>query len=106
MGTADVRDGRIPHAPWAAGASVFVPIALVAWVSWQTIEGDRDTLLRSQFSTWLLVIACAAALTCLAAGVFWRTTGTRAGVILGALAAVLAVMGGLLVDIAGSGGLA
>lgn len=103
---ADVRVGRSPYATVVAAASVFVPITLVAWVSWQAIEGDRGTLLRSQFSQWALVTLGAAVLTCVAAGVFWRSRKMHIGVVLGTLLAGLAVAGGLLLDIVGSGGLA
>ena len=60
---ADVRLGRSPYAAVVAAASTFVPIALVAWVSWQAIEGDSNTLLRSQLSHWAWVTFGAAVLT-------------------------------------------
>src|SRR5918993_1118310 len=101
---ADVRAGRSPHAAVVAAASVFVPITLVAWVSWQIMEGEGSTLLRSEFSRWALVTVGVAALTCVVAGVFWRTGKVRVGVLVGVLLAALAVGVGLLVDVATSGG--
>jgi hypothetical protein len=103
---ADLRVGRSPHAALVAAASAFVPITLVAWISWQLIENDRDTLLESQFSQWALLTFCAAALTCVAACVFWRSRKVLVGVVVGVLLAGLAVLCGLLIDLVGSGGLA
>jgi hypothetical protein len=94
------------HAALAAAASVFVPIALVAWVSWQVIEGDDDTLVRSQFQHWATVSFCAAALVLASAGAFWRSRNVLVGVASGVVVAGLAVAGGLMVDIVTSGGLA
>lgn len=107
MGTAaDVRAGRSTHTAVVAAASAFVPIALVAWVSWRALEGQDDTLLRSQFAQWAWVTFGAAALTCVVAGVFWRSGKARLGVILGVVLAALALAAGLVVDIATSGGFA
>ena len=107
MGTvADLRRGRSPHAALVAAVSTFVPITLLAWVAWQVLERDQDTLLSSQFSQWTLLSLGASALTCVAAGVFWRARNVLVGVGLGVLAAALAVLFGLMVDIVGSGGLA
>lgn len=103
---ADARLGRSPYAAVVAAASTFVPITLVAWVSWQAFEGDRNTLLRSQFPQWAWVTFGAAGLTCVAAAVSWRSRKAHLAVALGTLLAGLAVAGGLLVDIVGSGGLA
>jgi hypothetical protein len=103
---ADVRLGRSRYATVVAVASTFVPITLVAWISWQAIEGDGNTLLRSQFSQWAWVTFGAAVLTCGAAAVFWRSRKAHIAVALGTLLAGLAVAGGLLVDIVSSGGLA
>ena len=103
---ADLRHGRTRHAPLAAAASVFVPIALVAWASWQAIEGQDDTLLRSQLHRWAIVSFCAAALVLVSAGAFWRSRNVLVGVASGVVLAGLAVAGGLLVDVATSGGLA
>lgn len=103
---ADVRLGRSPYAAVVAAASTFVPITLVAWVSWQAIEGDRNTLLRSQFSQWAWVTFGATVLTCVATAVFWRSRKAHIAAALGTLLAGLGVLGGLLVDIVSSGGLA
>lgn len=103
---AGLRVGRSNVTTVVAATSVFVPITLFAWASWQAIEGDRNTLLRPQFSLWAWVTFGAAVLTCVAAGVFWRSRKARIGVALGAMLAGLAMAGGLVVDIVGSGGLA
>lgn len=107
MGTvADLRRGRTRHAPLAAAASVFLPIALVAWISWQAIEGDGDTPLRSQFQHWAVVVCCAAALVLVCSGAFWQSRNVLVGVASGVVLVGLAVAGGLLVDVVTSGGLA
>ena len=85
---------------------MFAPISLVAWIAWQAIEGDNNTLTRSQFPQWAFLTLGAAVITCLAASVFWRTRRGLIGVALGTVLAVLAVLGGLLADVVGSGGLA
>ena len=102
---ADLRHGRTGHAALAAVASAFVPITLVAWISWQVIEGDGDTLPSSEFRRWAIVAICAAALTCASAGVFWRSRNVLAGAASGVILAGLAVLGGLMVDLVTSGGL-
>ena len=107
MGTvADVRTGRSARVVVAAAASVFVPITLVAWVYWQNLEGEEDTLLSDQFSQWQLVTLGGAALTWMVAVVFWQSHKARVGALIGAVLAGLAVMVGLVVDIVTSGGLA
>ncbi|GGO73888.1 hypothetical protein GCM10012276_20580 [Nocardioides deserti] len=103
---ADVRLGRSSYAAVVAAASTFVPITIVAWASWQAIEGDSNTLLGSQFSQWAWGTFGAAVLTCVVAAVFWRSRKAHIAGALGALLAGLAVAGGLLVDLVGSGGLA
>jgi hypothetical protein len=89
-----------------AVASAFLPIALVAWIAWQTMEGDNETLLRSQFVQWAWTTLEAAAVTCLAAATFWRSRRTYGGVVVGVVLAGVAVLCGLAVDLVGSGGLA
>lgn len=107
MGTiADLRRGRTRHAALVAAASVFVPIALVAWISWEVIEGDEDTLLRSEFRGWAIAAFWAAVLTSVSAGVSWRSRNVLAGAAVGIALAGLAVLGGLVVDLVTSGGLA
>jgi hypothetical protein len=103
---ADLRAGRSPHAALLAAGSAFAPTTISAWVSWQALEGGRDTLLASQLPQWALLSGGAAALTCVAAGVFWRAPNVHLGVVIGVLLATLAVLSGLLVDVVGSGGLA
>ena len=103
---ADLRLGRTRHAAVAAAASVWVPVTAVAWISWQVIEGDGDTLLGSEFRHWAIVSLCSAALTSASACAFWRSRNVLVGVALGTVFAVIAVIGGLSVDVVTSGGLA
>ena len=103
---ADLRLGRPPQAALTAAASVFLPITLVSWITWKVIEGDRGTLLESQFSQWTSMTISAAALTCVAAAVFWRSRNVRVGAVLGLLLAAAALACGLFIDLVGSGGLA
>ncbi|HYF71280.1 MAG TPA: hypothetical protein VD864_00590 [Nocardioides sp.] len=102
----ELRAGRSSGATVVAAASTLVPITLVAWITWQVIEADRETLTSSEFSPWAVVTLGAAVLVGVVAGVFWRSSRTRAGSAVGILLAVVAVLAGLLVDIVGSGGLA
>lgn len=103
---AELRLGRRPHVLLFAAVAAFLPITLVSWIAWRVIEGDGSTLLTSQFPQWLLVTLGGAVVTCVANGVFWRTPSAYAGVVLGVLSAVLAVLAGLFIDLVGSGGLA
>lgn len=98
--------GGSPRTVALAAAATSVPIGVVAWVLWQVLEGDRDTVLASQFTPWITATLLTAVVVCTAAATVWRSRPGWLGVALGVVLSGVAVAVGLLVDLVTSGGLA
>lgn len=107
-GTPDAKTQRRSRRPLVGGATTaFLVNATAAWLTWQILQGDRDTVNHSEFDSWLLVVGAAASATVIATVVALRSQRWfAAGLILGLVLAGVADVVGLFVDIVTSGGLA
>ncbi len=86
------------------GALTFTPVCLVAWTYWQVLEGEQNTLYRSQFGQWTIVTLLVAAFVGIAVIAMGRARAVRLGAIVGLVLAAGAVVIGLVAEIADSGG--
>ena len=83
----------------ATGLTTFLLLTGVAWLAWQALEGSDPTLTRAEFRWWLLVSGAGAVVVVLTGAVLWRDDDARTGLAVGTVAAALAVLVGLGVDV-------
>lgn len=88
-----------------AFVSGFLPVVMTGWVTWQVLEAEHETLLRSQFAVWGAFLAGAVIAALIATFATWRAARPRWGALGGVLAALVAVVVGLIVDLSSSGSL-
>ena len=81
------------------GTTTFLLLTGVAWLAWQVLEGSDPALSRTEFRSWLLVSGAGAVVVVLTGAVLRRDDDARTGLVAGTLAAALAVLVGLGVDV-------
>jgi len=107
MNTQLAADSERPSRTLSSGLLAGLAInTLPAWLAWKLLEDpEYDTVTRSGFDNWLLVVASAAGLTILAVGGAFRAKYRFAlGLLLGIPLAAIAVTAGLMVDAFASAG--
>ena len=97
-GTATPRASAPPF--FAIGVLAgFVVNATAAWIAWQNLQGDRDTLVQSEFGSWLAVAAIVATGTVVSAIALRAKRALALGLVLGLALAGAADLIGLFIDI-------
>lgn len=94
---------RLPHGAVAA-ALTFGPVCFVAWAYWQVLEGEQNTLYRTQFGQWASVTLIVAGVTGVAVIALWRLRAARLGAVAGLVLAAAPVVISLFAEIADSSG--
>lgn len=103
-GMTQVRNG--PAAPRASdrrflAVGVLAGLAVnatAAWTAWQALQGDRHTLLQSEFQSWLTVIAIVASATVVSAIALRAKRGVAVGLMVGLALAGVADLIGLFIE--------
>ena len=70
-----------------------------AWIAWQSLQGERATLLQSEFQSWMTVAVVVATVTVVAAIALRARCALARGLMLGLVLAGVADLVGLFIDI-------
>ena len=86
------RGGFSKRVMLASAAIAIVLICGVSFVVWQALEGDARTLRQSEHEIWLTWTLSAVAAALIAVLATWRFYAVRAGLAIGTVLAVLAIL--------------